>query len=209
MRDAARDHFAQLTARYEGRKGWMYLDTHDPPLVTTGVGNLIDPVSEALKLPWQRGGDPASPAEIEADWARVKAMPGGMKAEHYLDGGRELRLTEEAIDELERRKLDAFWGVISNHFPGAEDWPADGQLGVVMMVWALGMGELLKDFPKFCGALALEHWEVVARECDISTAHEARNQAHRLCFLNAARSLDPDTLYFPGEVPATGEAQVG
>jgi len=53
----------------------MYLDIKG--LITCGVGNLIDPVSEALKLPWkkQTTGGLATEAEVRAAWTALKHRP--------------------------------------------------------------------------------------------------------------------------------------
>src|SRR5207244_2818316 len=61
-----RDGFLAFSRPLEGRVPWMYLDIKG--LVKTGVGNLIDPVGLALKLPFvhKADGSPASEVEIRA-----------------------------------------------------------------------------------------------------------------------------------------------
>lgn len=53
----------------------MYLDVRG--LVTTGIGNLIDPKEVALPLPWLKEGEPATADEISAEWDFVKSDPDG------------------------------------------------------------------------------------------------------------------------------------
>ncbi len=61
----------------------MYLDTHDPPLVTIGVGNMIEPVAVARSLDLvyksdngghPKAGQPCSNEDKEHDFNTVKKM---------------------------------------------------------------------------------------------------------------------------------------
>jgi GH24 family phage-related lysozyme (muramidase) len=200
MRAAVRPAFTAHVERYEGRTTWMYLDTKG--LVTVGVGNLVDPVSLALELPWLRGeGGPASCAEVEAEWERVKAMREGMVAGRYRTGAG-LHLAEEAVDELVARKLEEFWGHLVRYFPGAPDWPADAQLGLLLHAWAVGPHAYrrAKGWPKLSAALDSRDWAMAAEECVIPGARASRNEAHQRCFTNAAAGADPEVLFYPEAV---------
>lgn len=66
MHASVKSYFIAFSKQFEGRIHCMYLDTHDPPLVTVGVGNLIDPVSEAAKLPfrWKASARPPGALDI-------------------------------------------------------------------------------------------------------------------------------------------------
>ena len=79
MHASARTAWQGFITKHEGNIGYMYLDTKG--LVTIGIGNLIDPLSLALPLPFQfkignRAGAPAgrlaTPKEIEAEWRSLK-----------------------------------------------------------------------------------------------------------------------------------------
>jgi hypothetical protein len=196
MRNSVRDGFLEQVARYEGRTTWMYQDIKG--LITTGVGNLIDPVDLALDIPFLKAdGSPATAAEIRAEWKRIKAdktlAKKGAAAARKLAT---LHLSDDAVDQLVARKRDEFWQKLLGHFSNANDWPADAQLGLLMMGWAMGP-YFGKTYPSFSAACAAGEWELAAVECDIKDARPARNAAHRLCFTNAAFADDMQTLYFP------------
>jgi hypothetical protein len=58
VRESVRAYFPILTAPLEGVCTWPYLDSRG--LVTTGIGDLVDPIELALPLPWHRAdGSPA------------------------------------------------------------------------------------------------------------------------------------------------------
>lgn len=193
MRDTVRTAFPGWVQRYEGRVHHMYRDTAQEGYVTTGVGNLIDPVSLATPLPWLTpGGEPATEEQICSQWSAVKAMPAGMVAGHYKDS-RSLVLSDEAIDALVRSKLEAFWSILAGHFEAAEDWPAPAQLGLLLMAWALGP-HFPRRWPLFSAACVAQDWVRAAAECEISGARAVRNAEHRDLFLAAAVADDPDAL---------------
>ena len=80
MRGAVRAAVLEFTARFEGSLPFMYLDFHHKgdgtldPLVTTGRGNLIDPLGAALRLPWRLR--PLGPCHAGADRLRVACNQG-------------------------------------------------------------------------------------------------------------------------------------
>ena len=199
MRDVVRATFRAFTAPLEGVVSWMYLDIKG--LVTTGIGNLIDPAQHALRLPWvlKDTGTPASQSSIAADWMNVKGRPvlaqqGYRAAEQYT----RCRLTDEGIDQLVLGKLDEFAGVLAGRFPNFDLWPADAQLGALSMAWACGPAF---RFPAWEAAANAGDWATAARECTINEKGNPglipRNRANRILFGNAALAADPAVLYWP------------
>lgn len=72
MRESVRSAFVGFSAAYEGVVPHLYLDVKS--LVTTAIGNLVDPIGMALGLPFVRpDGVLATPDEIRAEWELVKA----------------------------------------------------------------------------------------------------------------------------------------
>src|SRR5690606_6058570 len=68
-----RDAMRALNSPLEGRVDCMYLDVKG--LVTVGVGNLVDPVHLAERLPFRRpDGSLATREEIRAAWHTVKTQ---------------------------------------------------------------------------------------------------------------------------------------
>jgi GH24 family phage-related lysozyme (muramidase) len=209
MRASVRTAFKDFSAKFEGVVHWMYLDVKG--LVTTGIGNLIDPVEQALVVPWQKeDGSAASEDEIRAEWQAVKdnaelATAGFRAAEKVTS----LRITDDAVEELVLKRLEANVASLKRDLPGFSDWPADAQLGILSMAWAMGAG-FHHAWPKFSAAIHSADWAAAAENCLISTEGNAgvhpRNEANVKLFGNAdavaKTSADPDTLYHPGSPPA-------
>src|SRR3954447_21778389 len=72
MRSIVATRFLDFTEKFEGYVEYMYVDIKG--LVTIGFGNLIDPISYALALPFVKkaGNAPATQAEITAEWKLIK-----------------------------------------------------------------------------------------------------------------------------------------
>lgn len=205
MRPSVRQAFVAFTAPIEGVLSFMYLDVRG--LVTTAIGNLIDPVTYALTLPWRRSNnEPATQDEIREEWAAVKA-----RQDLKLHGGRafegltNLRLDAQGIDEVVFSKLDMNDGILRGRFTKLETWPADAQLALHSMAWACGPWF---NWPLLQRALERQDFQIAALECTIDEHHNPgvhpRNVANRVLFRNAARvkerGLDPDVLYWPKDL---------
>jgi GH24 family phage-related lysozyme (muramidase) len=207
MYDSVRSSFNGFTKTFEGRVAWMYLDIKG--LVTTGVGNLIDPVDAALALPFVHKGDntPATKDEITSEWKNIKAKPDlAQKGYKACESITNLRLTDQSIDSLVDSKLTQNESVLKKSFPDWDKWPADAQLGVLSMAWALGAGFSGK-WPKFTAAAKTGDWTAAAANCKIDTTGNPgvakRNDADALLFKNAAaevaKGLDQSKLYYPND----------
>lgn len=199
MHKSVIDIFPSFSVKFEGRVNHMYLDVKG--LVTTGVGNLIDPLngSKALKLPWLRKVDnqPASEQEIRDEWYYLKTRP-DLARKHYKYAGNvcKLYLSEEAIDQLVFKKLEDNEKILKKYYPQWDSYPADAQLGILSMAWAVGAGfpEIFKNFTQY--ALRQE-WDKAADCCGIKTTNNPgvvpRNAANKRCFRNAniTKNLNP------------------
>ena len=124
-----RAQFPAFTAQFEGTVPCMYTDVMG--LVTTGVGNLIDPVSTALPLPWLHRADnsPATLDEIRAEWLLVKS------SRKY---GKALYLTPTAIEQLVLHRFDTNELYLSRRWANWAQWPVPAQLGAHSCAWAAG-----------------------------------------------------------------------
>jgi hypothetical protein len=207
MYQAVRDAFYDFNVPFEGVVHWMYLDVKG--LVTIGVGNLIDPVDHAARLPFEYEGQPGSRAsgdEIIAAWAEVKARQ-DMRLRSYREfqSFNNLRLSDDAIATLvDRRLLEQEAFLIQHHFPDFENWCADAQLGCLSMTWAMG-ANFPARFVRFKQACLNEDWETAKTECTINATGnpgvKPRNQANATLFANAARvaeqGLEPSVVYYP------------
>jgi hypothetical protein len=198
VRPAVVPVFFPVTDRLEGKCAWLYLDVLG--LVTTGRGNLVDPLPAALSLPWMHADlvTPATAHEVISEWQLVKSLQsmaarGGMAFASVTI----LRLTDAAIDTLCMARLTGNAAALAERFPAFETWQADAQFGALLMAWAMGSGFPAK-FPKFTAAALAGDFATCAAQCRISNATADRNAAIQTCFLNAANpAADPATLYYP------------
>jgi GH24 family phage-related lysozyme (muramidase) len=216
MYQSVRDEFCAFTNRFEGRVPFMYLDVKG--LVTVGYGNLIDPLGAALGLPFERKDTPGqqvTTAEISAEWEHVKS-----RTDLKLHGGMafgpitKLQITEEALQTLMNERLRTFEGILGDSFPSFAEWPADAQLGVLSMSWAMGPGFSPK-YPHFTEACRALDWDTAADQCrmndDGNPGLRPRNEANVVLFRNAAASVAAgflaETLHYPRDLVADGTAR--
>ena len=202
MWPSVRDLWEKFSTTFEGYLPYMYLDRLG--LVTTGMGNLIDPLPMAQALPWKKAdGTRATAAEIGANWQLVKARQdlkghGGGAFKNVQN----LHLDDADIQALINSKLDQNDKALSARFPGYPSWPADAQMGTNSMSWAMGSHF---NYPKFQQAVtkivpdfktaAIESYIPDNDEKDIAkppkdASLRARNLANKQLFLNAQAALD-------------------
>jgi hypothetical protein len=219
MWDSVGDNFMGFSEPLEGKVPFMYQDTLGK--VTIGIGNLIDSEEAAVALPGigveffheEAPGTPltraASEGEIRTEWRRIKSDPtlaaGGWRAAEPLT---DLRLSHEGIATLVSAKVLEIEAHLTNghiaEFSGFASWPADAQLGLLSMSWA--MGAAFADggkWPSFRAGCAIEDWLEAAKNCNMGNSWLAkRNAVNRGLFRNAAVSAapppdDPATLLLP------------
>jgi hypothetical protein len=222
--------FAAFSAQFEGRIPYMYLDVLG--LVTVGVGNLVDPVSIAQALPFRFKNNPgiaapasaATPDQIAAEWQRLKNDP-TLKTRGHLacEPITQLELSADAIDDLILDRVTKNEAFLKSQqwFQSFDTWPADAQLGLLSMAWAMGPGGPA-GFPHFRAACQGLDFSVAATECKMNEAGNPglvpRNQANVTLFSNAAivlareaqgGGLQRQNLYFPTTLTAAESATFG
>jgi GH24 family phage-related lysozyme (muramidase) len=207
VHDSVLNAYRAFTAQFEGITRFMYTDKKG--YVTTGIGNLIEnlkthqPTPETFTLGWKRpDGSPASQQEILDAWNAVKAAWPKVQSV-AAQSLTTIRLDKEAIDRLVTSKLKQNEAYLRKKYPGYDAWPADAQLGILSMAWALGSGF---DFPKFTAAVNRPRPDFRAAAAashihDPGNPIEGRNAANKQLFLNAASVLDAGhdiaTLFYP------------
>jgi GH24 family phage-related lysozyme (muramidase) len=204
MHQSVLDHFVDFTRPLEGEVHWMYLDILG--LVSTGIGNLIDPVGAALALPWKMpDGSLASHEQVVADWNNLKAQQ-GLRELHYDYAApvTKVRLTAEDVAQLVRSKLLTNEVQLKRAFPTWDDWPADAQLAACSMAWAVGSGfpKIFGNFTKFANQHDWSNALLCAKiREEGNPGIVPRNKMNALCLSNAAAvaqyGYDPETLYWP------------
>ena len=107
-----------------------------------------------------------------------------------------LKLHEPAIDELALIRLQDIEKFLLTTFHDWNEWPADAQLAVLSMAWAMGPA-FTRNFPKFTAAAKSRNWREAALECRMNESGNeeliARNAANRKLFMTAA---EPNCLPF-------------
>ena len=170
----------------------MYLDVRG--LVTTAIGYLCDPIELALPLPWQSAdGSQADQNAIGAAWQLVKSnLSLAHEGAYAAMLTTSLRLSDKDIQTLTLSTLDRYEAILMGYsaFSGLDNWPADAQLGLLSMAWAMGPG-LGRKFPHFSSACSAADWNAAAAQCWINAPGDAavarRNQANQTAFKNAAK----------------------
>lgn len=223
MRPAVEHSFTAFTSPLEGVTNFAYLDIKG--LVTTAIGCLVDPVEAFLGLPWIRKGTglPAGIDEQAAEWHRVKALtalaPHGGGA---FKSSAQLLLTIAGVEALVQRRLGLDDDYLNDIFPLYYQWPADAQLGLLSMAWAMGPAF---HFPLF--AADSTRWDFAAAAGPLGDADKdpskrgdawmennylpgknpanpglhARNLANKVLFQNAAVVMKTDVFSGAGATP--------
>lgn len=175
MWDAVSQTFVSFSEPLAGKVLWMHQDERG--LVSIGIGNLVDPVELAVALP-ERGAPyydkydrapPVTEAQIRADWDRVKHDPVLMGNWRAAEAVTRLRITEDSLTVLVGRQIAEYEDHMSGQvaeFVNFPNWPADAQLGLLSMAWAMGPAFASGGrWPEFRAACANEDWFGAAANC--------------------------------------------
>jgi len=217
MFPAVQSGFPTFSTKFEGRVPYMYLDVLG--LVTVGVGNLVDPVLAAQALPFRfknrpgiaAPGSAATADQIAAEWQTLKNDP-TLKTRGYkaCEPITHLELSDDAIDSLIIDRLTKNESFLKRQpwFQDFDIWPADAQLGLLSMAWAMGPAGP-GNFPSFRAACQRLDFNTAAAQCKMNEAGNPgvvpRNQANFTLFSNAATvvagaaqgGLQRANLYYP------------
>ncbi len=212
------EQYHGFSADLEGRVPKMYCDVFG--YITTGVGNLINTLPEALALPWLLAdGSPASEADITADFNHCRASASQFAKLKWMRYADQLRchISEDAIDDLVKRTLARNEAHYRKRWPKYDAFPADAQLAINSMGWAVGAGFYLK-FPNLAKCIDAEDWAGCVASCKIRDGLDTpqksddnlgivpRNARNKVLFANAQvvkeRGLDPNVLHWPNSAKA-------
>ena len=165
---------------FEGSIPWMYRDTVGK--VTVGVGVMLSDAAAAVALPFRAGDQPASAAEIAAEFSRVDALPMGRAAHFYRrDGG--LELAQSEITSLLQSVVLRFEAQLRERIAGYDGFPDPAKMALLDMAYNLGPEGLLTGFPKLIQAAETGNWKQAAVQCFRHGPGAARNQWTQAMFL--------------------------
>lgn len=202
--------YVDWTTPLEGFLPWMYIDALG--YVTTGMGNLIDPIGTALGLPWKNAdGSAASQAQIQAAWNAVDAQRSDPKGTKQTSGAAtrgggsqggvtSIRITKEDVQQLVASKMKQNESFLTEGLTNFAQAPADAQMAAHSMAWAMGPG-FAKTWTQFRNAFNSGDYKTAAAQSHMQgVGIDMRNMANNLLLSNAAQVVagkkDPDTLYY-------------
>ena len=192
------DALAQLEI-FEGTVPWMYLDTKG--LVTVGVGEMLANAARAQSLSFvDPAGQPATEDAILAEFNRVSALAPAKAAGFYRSPNSPV-LPHAAIDTLLMNHLNFFDGQLAGRFSGYPRFPDPAKLGLLDMIYNLGVTGLFHGFPHFMGFVDQQDWLSAAANCHRVGPSQARNDWTRQQFLAAAAAANE-----PGRVGTSASA---
>jgi len=171
------DTLVENLRRFEGAIPWMYRDTAPAGNVTVGIGVLLPDEGAAVALPFRntKAGRGATETEIAQDFARVRAIRGGLNAGEYR-GFAPLELPDGEVTALAVRRLeDVFLPGLRGLYAGFDRWPWPAQQVLVDMAWNLGLAGLEK-FYQLRQACHTGDWARAADESHVATSRPARNE---------------------------------
>ena len=209
MHKSVRQKLPEFLKRYEGKYNHMYLDKKG--LVTIGIGFLIDPVDEALKLQYRtKGGGTVGNAEVKAEWEKVKERKDLInKGGPAFASITTLELSDQGIRTLFIKKSEAAakWyvnnAVAKKYYGEFNSWPADAQMALLGIAWGIAPIPQFgwRALPEACKR---EDWMKAAEECRIKDAPVGRNRGHKLMFQNAyyvrENKSDISKLWWPSQL---------
>jgi GH24 family phage-related lysozyme (muramidase) len=203
-----------FTTQLEGHLTFMYLDILG--YVTTGCGNLVDPLESALSLPWVNAdGSPANAADITTAWHAVDCQRSDPKGKRQTSGlatkyggafagVTTIRLTEDGVTAVVLRQVAANEATLRKYFPGYDTMPADAQMCINSMAWAMGAG-FPATFKAFTAAVNAGDWGAAKANADFRGVGVAnRIAANKVMLGNAGeaalRGVDPGELFYPSDL---------
>jgi hypothetical protein len=189
----------QFLGHGEGNINYMYLDNRrGDRKVTTGIGFLIDPLANCLerhrtrRLPWHNGARLATDQEVRQEWEQVKGMQDFARGQsgRAFEGRTtlDLRLEQHHIEDYfqwtaqdYRKRLV----VGSQRFAEFDTYPADAQMGILALAWAVGAGGILASYGNFRIACFRRNWRQAGNQSGWSSATAGRRNQVRQMFYNA------------------------
>jgi GH24 family phage-related lysozyme (muramidase) len=204
-----------INKQLEGFLTFLYLDTLG--YVTTGMGDLCDPVASALALPWvQHDGTPATAAQVTAAWAAVDAcrtapkgtlQPSGLATQYGQAFApiTSIRLTDDGVAQTILKQVARNEVELRKAFPAYDTMPADGQFAVLSMAWAMGSG-FPATFKQFTAAVNAGDWDTAKAQSPFKgSGVQHRIDMDTQLLANASRvtaaGSNPSRLWYPGVAP--------
>ncbi|HJX95666.1 MAG TPA: hypothetical protein VJ324_08620 [Candidatus Acidoferrum sp.] len=175
---------------FEGVVPWMYLDTKG--FVTVAVGELLATPAHALALAFvDANNQPSTAAAIQAEYTRVSALSPGKFPAAFYRSPLSPTLPHPAVDALLARHLTFFDTQLNQRLPNYSVFPDAAKLGLLDMIYNLGVTGLFNGFPSFMSYVQNQNWAGAATQCLRNGPSPQRNDWTRQQFLAAAAAATP------------------
>lgn len=180
------DEIKGFIAPSEGNISHMYVDTKG--YVTVGIGNMVPDAKAATALAFvnRTTNNPATSAEITAEFDGVAKQPKGKIARHYRQFT-SLDLSDVEVNQLFQKRIEGFQKQLKTSYSKYDSYPSAVQLALLDMAFQLGAYGLKNKWPKLNGAIDSEDWAVAATNCMRPDANAIRNDGTRALFERAAK----------------------
>ena len=174
--------------------GHMYLDSKGN--ATVGYGYLISDLAEAVRLGnlFVFKGTARRPTrkDVENDFLTVKNARSTNASAAFYDRFTRLEMSQADATVLAFDDIDDSLRQAKARFPHFDTFPHPAKLGLLDMVYNLGIGKIFasaqkRGFPRFRAAVRRRDWNVAAKESNRPDVKAARNKQVRDWFLDAAR----------------------
>ncbi|HEY6341355.1 MAG TPA: hypothetical protein VIY49_07675 [Bryobacteraceae bacterium] len=165
----------------------------------------------------------ATKDQIAAEWAKLKGNPGvAHDAFTAFDPLTELELSDDAMNSLILTRVTDNESFLKHQpwFKDFDTWPADAQLGLLSMAWAMGP-DGPGQFPHFRAACQAMDFNTAAAQSQMDATQNPglvpRNKANSVLFSNAAMvlageakgSFQRSVLYYPQALKTGGPESTG
>ena len=211
MRATVISNWVKVNTPLEGCLPYPYLDSLG--YMTTGMGNLIEPLAAMQSYPWHNpDGSPTSASDVAAVYEALDStrtdpkgqVQTGGPAAHYGQAFANLstiRLSPAGIQQAVTDTLNRNEAMLRTYFPGWDTFPADGQAAIMSMAWAMGPG-FPRTFTSFTAKVNAGDWSGAIADADFrGNGVAARIAMNKQMLANAAAVAggvgDPETLYWP------------
>jgi len=175
---------------FEGIVPWMYLDTRG--FVTVAVGELLATPANALALAFMDANNqPSTPDAIQAEYSRVSALPPGKYPAAFYRSPASPTLPHPAIDALLLHHLTFFDTQLIQRFANYPAFPDPAKLGLLDMIYNLGVTGLFKGYPTLMSYVQNQNWAGAATQCHRNGPSPQRNDWTRQQFLAAVAASTP------------------
>ncbi len=177
---------------------YMYKDRKEH--VTVGIGTLLKDAQEAEKLPFvERGTNKkAHKNHIINAFNKVKNSPISGKNGHLnFKPVTNIVISEADAFSKASKDMQAFIGELKKQrfFREFDTFPVTAKMGLLDMVYTLGLTELLNQFDTFNPAVRRRDWKLAAVESSRKKIASSRNQIVQQWFEQAAKQ-EPFFVFF-------------